>query len=213
MNPVSELSDAAEKLAQLLAAAGLHPLQAKQTKQFNDYLTLILRWNQKVNLTAVRDAEGILSRHFLESIAAAQAIPASIHTLLDFGSGAGLPGIPIAICRPEIAVTLAESQGKKAAFLREAVRTLDLSTTAIHSGRAETLTAQFDCVTLRAVDHMEAAVRAAVQLVGPSGWLALLTTHADLPTLQSAIGPGFLWSTPHPLPGSDQRILALAQRG
>ncbi len=211
MNPASELSDAAEKLARLLAAAGLHPLQTKQTKQFNDYLTLILRWNQKVNLTAVRDVEGILTRHFLESIAAAQALPAGIHTLLDFGSGAGLPGIPIAICRPDIAVTLAESQGKKAAFLREAVRTLGLNAT-VHSARAETLTTQFDCVTLRAVDHMEAAVDAAAQLVGPGGRLAPLTTHTDLPTLQSAAGPGFFWSTPPPLPRSDPRIPAPAQR-
>ncbi len=182
-----------------------------QNKHFIDYLALIVRWNQKVNLTAIRDAEGILSRHFVESIAAAQALPVGIYTLLDFGSGAGLPGIPIAICRSEIAVTLAESQGKKAAFLREAVRTLGLNAT-VHSARAETLTIQFDCVTLRAVDHMEAAVGAAAPLVRSAGWLAPLTTHADQPALQSAAGLGFTWSTPHPLPGSDQRILVLAQR-
>jgi 16S rRNA (guanine527-N7)-methyltransferase len=210
VNSAIELSDAGEKLAQLLAEAGLESLQDKQNKRFIEYLNLILRWNRKVNLTAIRDADGILSRHFVESIAAAQAIPAGIQSLLDFGSGAGLPGIPIAICRPEIAVTLAESQGKKAAFLREAVRTLGLNAT-VHSARAETLTTQFDCVTLRAVDHMEAAVRAAAQLVRPGGWLALLTTHTDLPVLQSAAGANFTWTTPHPVPGSDQRIVTLGQ--
>lgn len=210
MIPPGELSDAGEKLARLLASAGLASLQPAQSKSFSDYLSLILRWNQRINLTAIRDAEGILARHFVESIACAQALPAGIATLLDFGSGAGFPGIPIAICRPEIAVTLAESQGKKAAFLREAVRTLGV-TAAVHSARAETLSAKFDCVTLRAVDEMEAAVRSAAQLVRPGGWLAPLTTHADLATLQSAAGSGFVWTTPHPLPGSDHRILALAQ--
>ena len=80
-----------------------------------------------MNSTAIRDEEGILSRHFVESIACACALPAGIFTLLDFGSGAGFPGIPIALCRPEIAVILAESQGKKAAFLQEAVRVLGIS--------------------------------------------------------------------------------------
>ena len=74
-------------------------------------------------------------------------------TLLDFGSGGGFPGIPIALCRPEIAVTLAESQGKKAAFLQEAVRVLGLSARSTLSG-PKLLTVGFDCVTLRAVDRM-----------------------------------------------------------
>ena len=94
--------------------------------RFEDYLSLILRWNARVNLTAIRDEEGILQRHFVESIACARALPADITTLLDFGSGAGFPGIPIALCRPEISVTLAESQGKRAAFLHEAVRVLGI---------------------------------------------------------------------------------------
>ena len=134
------------------------------------YLGLLLRWNARVNLTAVRDAEGILSRHFVESIACARALPDGIVTLLDFGSGAGFPGIPIALCRPEMTVTLAESQGKKAAFLQEAVRVLGGSAV-VQSRRAELLTHPFDCVTLRAVDRMEAAVSAASRLVGPEGWL------------------------------------------
>ena len=208
---MQELSDVSARLNDLLAASGLYPLQVIENKQFNDYLTLLIRWNARVNLTAVRDADAILSRHFVESIAAARALPPGLATLLDFGSGAGLPGIPIAICCPQIAVTLAESQSKKAAFLQEAVRTLGLNAR-VHSGRAETLAQTFDCVTLRAVDHMELAVRAAARLVGPSGWLAPLTTHADLAAIQSAAGPGFAWHPPTPLPGSDQRILALARR-
>lgn len=208
---MSELSDVTIHLNRLLVDAGLDNLQTTESKQFNDYLALLLRWNARLNLTAVRDPESILSRHFVESIATARALPANLATLLDFGSGAGLPGIPIAICRPTLAVTLAESQSKKAAFLNEAVRTLGLNIR-VHSARAETLKTFFDCVTLRAVDHMELAVRSAAALVAPSGWLAPLTTHADLPALQTAAGSHFTWHTPTPLPTSDQRILALAQR-
>ena len=116
------------ELDALLAEAGVAPLGAIAGTQFGRYISLFVRWNAKMNLTSIRDVEGILSRHFVESIACAQSLPGEIATLLDFGSGGGLPGIPIALCRPEIAVTLAESQGKKAAFLQEAVRLLGIST-------------------------------------------------------------------------------------
>jgi len=164
-----------------------------------------------MNLTSIRDQEGVLSRHFVESIACARALPAGIATLLDFGSGAGLPGIPIALCRPEIAVTLAESQGKKAAFLREAVRTLGLSST-VHSGRAEAIVQRFDCVTLRAVDRMQEAVQAASELVGKAGWLAVMTTEGGLGLIGTENSEGWSWVGPIALPGSDRRVLALGQR-
>ncbi len=200
-----------ERLNELLIAAGLAALQEAEKERFMDYLALILRWNARMNLTAIRDEDGILARHFVESIACARALPPEIRSLLDFGSGAGLPGIPIAICRPTITVTLAESQGKKAAFLQEAVRTLNLPIR-IHSGRAETLTERFDCVTLRAVDRMEEAVKAATQLVGPAaGWLAPLTTEQDLPNLKAAAGPEFIWSAAIPLPPGESRRMALGQ--
>lgn len=210
-NPAREGVDpAGTRLNQLLADAGMEPLSDEQLSQFSSFLSLIIRWNARINLTSIRTEEGILSRHFVESIACARALPVGISTLLDFGSGAGFPGIPIALCRPEIAVTLAESQVKKAAFLQEAVRTLSL-TAKVHSGRAEALRAVFDCVTLRAVDKMPEAVAAASALVTPSGWLALLTSEPMLSTMQAAAGPNFAWLDTIPLPGSDTRTLALAQ--
>jgi 16S rRNA (guanine527-N7)-methyltransferase len=206
---VSQAADSSGvRLNLFLAEAGLEQLSAAQADSFETYLSLILRWNARVNLTAIRDEEGILRRHFVESIACARALPAGIRTLLDFGSGAGFPGIPIALCRPEIAVTLAESQGKKAAFLSEALRVLGLAAK-VHSGRAEMLPTVFDCVTLRAVDKMGVAVQSAAQLVRPGGWLALMTTRADLPALQAA---QFTWREPLPLHGSDDRLLALGER-
>jgi 16S rRNA (guanine527-N7)-methyltransferase len=202
---------ASKRLNALLTKAGLDSLDSVLSQRFEDYLSLLLRWNARVNLTAIRDEEGILSRHFVESIACARALPDEIRTLLDFGSGAGFPGIPIALCRPEIAVTLAESHGKKAAFLSEAIRVLGVSAT-VHSGRAEALRAVFDCVTLRAVDRMELAVQAASMLVRPGGCLALMTTVADLPALQNAAGAEFKWSNALPLPSSDDQLIALGER-
>ena len=199
------------RLNELLAAEGLEPLDSALAGRFADYCLLLIRWNSRVNLTAIRDEEGILSRHFVESIACAKALPAGIGTLLDFGSGAGFPGIPITLCLPEIEVTLAESQGKKAAFLQEAVRVVGISAK-VHSGRAEKLGTQFDCVTLRAVERMQEAVMAAAKLVKRGGWLAPMTTGGELEKLKAAAGAEFSWSDPVALPGSEDRLLALAQR-
>jgi 16S rRNA (guanine527-N7)-methyltransferase len=209
---VSEGAEAAGvRLNALLAESGLAALDAAQTGRFDEYLSLLLRWNARINLTAIRSEEGILRRHFVESIVCARALPAGIATLLDFGSGAGFPGIPIALCRPEIAVTLAESQGKKAAFLSEAVRVAGVGAK-VHPGRAEDLRFAFDCVTLRAVDKMELAVEVAARLVRPGGWLALMTTGAEHIKLEAAAGLGFSWSEAVKLPGGGDRVVALGKR-
>jgi 16S rRNA (guanine527-N7)-methyltransferase len=192
----------------LLAGAGLEPLDGATAARFASYLALLMRWNAKVNLTAVRDEQGILARHFVESIACARALPAGIDSLLDFGSGAGLPGIPIALCRPEMRVTLAESQGKKAAFLQEAVRVLGIGAR-VHAGRAEDLTDRFDCVAMRAVDRMEEKIRIARGLLRANGWLAVMTTGRESERIKAAAGTGFRWEKAVALPGGTDRILAM----
>lgn len=207
-SPNQQADKAALRLQQLIQDSGLQPLSANSLQGFENYLALLLRWNLRVNLTAIRDVEGILSRHFVESIACSQSLPKGIKTLLDFGSGAGFPGIPIALCRPEIEITLAESQGKKAAFLREAVRTLGTSSR-VYSGRAQTLGRHFDCVTLRAVDQMEAAVQAAAELVRPGGWLVPMTTVAEIGKIQSAAGADFLWAEPVAHAKGTERLVVL----
>ena len=201
---------ATSRLDSVLKQAGIEPLDSETAAEFEAYLSLILRWNSHLNLTSLRTEDAIISIHLAESIVCARAIPTGVRSLLDFGSGAGLPGIPIALCRPEIAVTLAESQTKKAAFLQEAVRTLGIATK-VHSGRAETLRSEFDCVTLRAVDKMPQAVRAAAGLVASAGWLALMTMNAGLANLQVAAGAEFSWPRAVPLPGSTDRIVAFGQ--
>ncbi len=147
----------------------------------------------------------------LNRLSVARALPPGIATLLDFGSGAGLPGIPIALCRSEIAVTLAESQGKKSAFLHEAVRVLGIRAK-IHAGRAEALNELFDCVVLRAVDKMPKAVADGGPIGCAKGWLALMTTEVRLPELKDATWVGFDWAEPIRMPFSKSRLLALGQR-
>ena len=208
----AEGADTGSQLNALLAGAGQPLLEPALSKRFEDYCSLLIRWNARINLTAIRTEEGILSRHFVESIACGNALPGGIVSLLDFGSGAGFPGIPIALCRPEMAVTLAESHGRKAAFLQEAVRVLGISSK-VHSGRAETLAERFDCVVLRAVDRMPQAVQAASKLVAPKGWLALMTTGIELSGLQMAAGGAeFSWNRVVQLPGSEDRVVGFGER-
>ncbi len=204
-------SETKTRLQALVTAAGLTPLDDETAGKFEDYLSLFLRWNERLNLSAIRDEEAILSRHIIESIVVARGLPERIATLLDFGSGAGLPGIPIALCRPEIAVTLAESQGKKAAFLQEALRVLGIQAK-VHAGRAEALRTVFDCVVLRAVDKMPKAVAAAVPLVAPAGWLALMTTTGEREGLERAAGTKFSWQAEKLLPGGAMRMVEFGTR-
>jgi 16S rRNA (guanine527-N7)-methyltransferase len=204
---------AANRLNQLLTESGHPPLTPETAEKFAAYLSLLQKWNARTNLTAIRDEEGILSRHFLESILCAHKLPQGIVSLLDFGSGAGFPGIPIALIRPGLSVTLAESQNKKAAFLREAVRTLQLNSK-VRSARAETLNSTFDAVTLRAVDNMAQAIPAAIQLLNPQGWLVMLTTLEVVADIQARASQStsFDWSTFEPRPANSSRILLLGQQ-
>lgn len=185
-------------------------LTTEQAQRFEDYLALLLRWNTRMNLTAVRGPEEIVERHFAECIFAAQQLSNQVNTLLDFGSGAGLPGIPIAICRPEIAVTLAESQGKKAAFLREAVRTLGLKAD-VWNRRVEQMPPErlFDVVTLRAVDRMAEACRTAVGRLAPSGVLMAFATRATEPELRGI--NGVTWADGVAIAGSQQGLLLVGR--
>lgn len=198
----------ADRLNGLLRSAGLAEMDSLLAGRFQAYLELLIRWNGKMNLTAIRDEEGILSRHFVESIACAGVVPEGVKTLLDYGSGGGFPGIPITLCRPEIEVTLAESQGKKAAFLQQAIRTVAGKAT-VYAKRAETLKSTFDCVVMRAVDDMESAVGSAAALVSAGGWLLLMTTKREASKCVSAAGDGFEWRRDVFLPGGQDRVVAV----
>lgn len=172
--------------------------------RLSTYLDLLLKWNARTNLTAIRDPQEIVRRHFGESLFAGRHLGTS-ETLLDLGAGAGFPGLPIALLHSQIRVTLAESQNKKAAFLREAVRTLELPNVEVWAARAETLPATrlFRTVTLRAVDSMESALLAARQRIVPGGTLAVLST------LSQTFLKGLSGGRSIPLPNSESGVLYL----
>ena len=148
--------------------------------QLSGYLDLLLKWNARTNLSAIREPEQIVRRHFGESLFVAAHLP-PCKTLLDLGSGAGFPGLPVALARPHVQVTLAESQNKKAAFLREVARTLGVQVE-VWAGRAEDLPTErlFDVVTLRAVDRPAEAILAARQRLAGGGWLVHLASASDV---------------------------------
>ena len=186
---------------QEIAPANLYP-------KLSLFLELLLRWNARTNLTAIRDPVMIVQRHFAESLFAALHLP-TVGTMLDLGSGAGFPGLPIQLLRPELEITLAESQGKKASFLREAIRGLGVHST-VWPHRAEALPegSHFNIVTLRAVDAMLHAVHVAAGLASHT-FCALTGTAGALEIAQAA--SSFSFST-HPLPASESRLLLIGTR-
>jgi len=186
------------------------PLPPALLRQLEIYLDLLLRWNAKMNLTAIRDPEAIIRRHFGEGLFVARHLPPQNvprGTLLDHGSGAGFPGMPIALSRPDIAVTLSESQQRKASFLREVVRATGAANVQVHAGRTEALPPlqRFDCVTLRAVDAAISAYPIAAARVAEGGALAALEA-ANSPAGQALAILGFGEASVWQLPGSETTL-------
>ena len=131
-------------------------LTKDQISKFERYLELLLEWNEKFNLTAITKKDEIEEKHFLDSIELLKFFDIKGKTLLDVGSGAGFPGIPLAIAEPTAKVTLLEANGKKHSFLIEAVKELKLTNVEVIKGRAEELNKRehFDVVTARAVKEL-----------------------------------------------------------
>ena len=172
-------------------------------------------WNARINLTAIRDPQEIVTRHFGESFFAARHLfpsrTAERITLADLGSGAGFPGLAIKLWRPQVVVTLVESNHKKATFLREIVRALTLTDIDIQQSRAETLTGQtFDVVTLRAVERFEAILPVAATLLSPAGRLALLIGSGQQAVVRTLL-PHVSWREPVRVPCSESRILMISE--
>ena len=151
-----------------LAAMGLDPALAPPLLT---YLTLLHRWNGTYNLTAIRDPLEMVTRHLLDSLAMQPFLEQG--TLADLGTGPGLPGIPLAIARPQLQVTLVESNGKKARFMREAVRQLGLANARVAESRAEALAepGAYDNVTARAMDTLAGIIAVGGHLLRPGGKL------------------------------------------
>jgi 16S rRNA (guanine527-N7)-methyltransferase len=210
-------------------------LSPAQLNRISTYIDILLRWNARINLTAIRDPEEIVTRHFGESLFAARHLfptPAlqgkteknfsaasassavrGLARVADLGSGAGFPGIPIKIWAPDIALTLIESNHKKAIFLHEVVRSLTLTDIDIRNTRAEevALTQTFDLVTLRAVERFTDALTIAARLLAPTARLALLIAAPQLEAARS-VPHNLTWTRPIPIPQSHSRLLLVGSR-
>ncbi len=180
------------------------------------YLDLLLKWNARINLTAVREPEQIVTRHFGESLFAAQLMLKSADrdstTVADVGSGAGFPGVPMKLWVQSIRLTLLESQNKKATFLGELIRTLELRETEVFRGRAEQWGKTAKVVTMRAVEQFERALPVAAGVVAPGGRLCLLIGAKQFDAARKLIGEGWAWRDPALIPQSDDRVVAIANR-
>ena len=175
-----------DRIGELLAPFLEQPLIASQLEQISTYIDILLRWNARINLTAIRNPDEIVTRHFGESFFLARhlfpyANQATVPALraLDIGSGAGWPGLPLKIWAPDVHLTLVESNAKKAAFLREIVRALGLTQVGVINERTEALIErddliQNDVVTFRAVEHFEEILEQAMSFLVPGGRVALL---------------------------------------
>jgi 16S rRNA (guanine527-N7)-methyltransferase len=208
----------------------LPSLTRAQLEQISIYIDLLLRWNARINLTAVRDPDQIVTRHFGESLFAARHLfsgPASgflagpilagrdedisagepVPMVVDLGSGAGFPGLPLKVWSPHTRVMLIESNRKKVAFLREVIRSLTLTNIDVFAGRAQTFPpASAALVALRAVERFEQTLAVAVRLLARGGRLALLIGRAQSVRVHR-LAPTLAWSEAVPIPLSDARIL------
>lgn len=219
-------------IAALLAPFLPAPLAEHQLRAIASYLNILLRWNARMNLTAVRDSQHIVTRHFGESLFAASHLlepDTSLHAI-DVGSGAGFPGLPLKIYVPRLRLTLIESHNKKATFLREVIRALALDDVEVFAGRAEAYLTDPDLlrrcgtpggaelVTLRAVESFESALPVAASLLTPGpettsshgSRLALLIGAAQAQRARDLL-LHFSWDKPVQIPLSSARVLLVGR--
>ena len=164
-------------LAAGLTALGIALPEAAQLKllAFRD---LLLKWNRTYNLTALRDPQQAISHHLLDALAILPYVGAG--PLLDVGSGGGFPGIPLAIARPDLSVTLVDAVQKKATFLQQAAIELELKSVAVHHARVEEMRGQYAQISSRAFAELARFVRLTHHLLSPGGrWLAMKGARPD----------------------------------
>ena len=181
--------------------AFIRPLAPLEVDGLFRHYQLLVRWNSVLNLTSIRRLEDVVIRHYCESLFLSIYLPETPVSVLDVGSGAGFPAIPMAILRPDCQFTLAESRQRKAVFLREAVR--DYSHVKVEACRAEEVPGSFDWAVSRAVrwEHIVAL---------PHRCIGLLLGERDAAAVSSTAG--FDWQPPVHLPWGRHRVLVCGTR-
>lgn len=178
------------------------------TSGINKYIELLLKWNRTVSLTTVTRVDEILRFHFGESLFALPMLPVEKSRLADVGSGAGFPGIPLAMARPALDVKLIEPNAKKFAFLNEVIRQLGLDNVSAVRGRTSDLPSsleRLEVVTARAVGQFDELIGWAKAKATPRGKLILWVGAEDAKHISK--DTRFEWSTPVRIPQSDRRFI------
>ena len=201
---MTSINDRINRLAARATALNLQT-EPDMLPRLEAYFELLLRWNEKINLTSLGDTDEAIDRLLLEPVAAAAFLPSRAR-IIDIGSGGGSPAIPLAIASRAQVLTMVESRGRKAAFLREALRTLDIDGS-VEMERAEALAASSrfvkaaDVVSVRAVRMTPALSAALAQLLAPGGVLALFSREAE------QVPDGFRTVATHPLVHATRSVL------
>jgi len=190
------------RVRQILQPFGLE-LSSDQVDQVVVYLDLLLRWNQKINLTAIRDPEECVTRHFGESLFLSKHTDLQ-GTLFDIGSGAGFPGLALKIAFPALTVTLLEPVARKRAFLKEAARACGFSKVETRADRLQDFvrispSSSFDSATSRAVGNLQQLVPLAGLCLKPGGRIFLWLTRDQGSSLSKTSGD-FTWAEPLAIP-------------
>jgi len=212
LTPLGVANSQYTEISETMVAEALAPLGIRPNRELalaiRKYVELLLRWNQKVSLTSITRPREILERHFGESIFAATAIPIERGCLVDLGSGAGFPGLPIKLFRPSLAAILVESNLKKCAFLSEVCRTLQLEARVVNM-RIEALTTdelpEIDWITCRAVRPDRGLLRWAHAMLKPSGRIVFWLGEGDAAAVSTV--PHWTWRPAIRIPLSARRVL------
>lgn len=188
---MTDFTGFAEKFGALAAREGFS-LTPGQTQQFARYAELLEEWNQKMNLTAIRAPEEVAVKHFIDSLLLLRALPlGGAQRVIDVGTGAGFPGVPLLIARPGIALTLLDSLQKRLRFLEEACAQLGLHAKTVHAraeeaGRNPALRGQFDLATARAVAPLPVLCEYCLPFVKQGGFFAALKGPGAREELEAA---------------------------
>ena len=174
------------------------------------YISVLLRWNEKIALTAITDPLQIVRLHFGESMFGASAVPIKEGRLADVGTGAGFPGLPLKLLLPSLYLVLIESNAKKASFLSECIRELNLPGVEVYRGRFEDSRAEqnrVDFVTARALGGYSNLLTWSHRQLTPKGALVLWLGERDAMEIRKS--SNFSWRAPVPIAGSDRRVLLI----
>ena len=197
------------KVSKALEPYGVVP-STELVERIKTYIELLLKWNRSISLTTITDVEEILRFHFGESLFALSMLPVEKSRLADVGSGAGFPGIPLAMARPSLEVTLIESSAKKSAFLNEVIRTLQIDNALPFRGRMTDFQhgdARLDVVTARGLGQFDELVGWSHTQLRPTGRLVLWVGDEDSQKIATDLR--FAWKVPARIPGSERRLILL----